>query len=145
MDYYDRYQTIIKEYNEEKNRAEIERIFDELTKLAQDLTQEEKRYVREGFSSDEELSMFDKLFKDDLTKQEFAQIKKVAVELLAKVKAKIAELDHWADKKETRSTVFNLIKNTLYSELPQTYDDESIAVYWTNVYQYVYMRYKDVA
>ena len=37
MDYYDRYHTIIKEYNEEKNRAEIERIFDELTKLAQDL------------------------------------------------------------------------------------------------------------
>lgn len=69
MDYYDRYQTIIKEYNEEKNRAEIERIFDELTKLAQDLIEEEKRHIGEGFSSDEELSMFDLLFKADLSKQ----------------------------------------------------------------------------
>ena len=77
MDYYDRYQTIIKEYNEEKNRAEIERIFDELTKLAQDLTQEEKRYVREGFSSDEELSMFDLLFKSDLTKQELRKSRRL--------------------------------------------------------------------
>ena len=31
MDYYLRYTTIIDEYNAEKNRAEIERIFDDLT------------------------------------------------------------------------------------------------------------------
>ena len=72
-------------------------------KLSQDLDNEEKRYVREGFSSDEELSMFDLLFKADLTKQEIAEIKKVAVDLLAKIKAKIAELDHWADKPETKA------------------------------------------
>ena len=73
MDYYDRYQTIIKAYNGEKDRAEIERIFEELTKLAQDLTQEEKRYIREGFSSDEELSIFDKPFKENLVKREIAR------------------------------------------------------------------------
>ena len=68
MDYYLRYTTIIDEYNDEKNRAEIERIFEELMKLSQDLDNEEKRYVREGFSSDEELPMFDLLFKADLNK-----------------------------------------------------------------------------
>jgi len=145
MDYYDRYQTIIKEYNEEKNRAEIERIFDELTKLAQDLTQEEKRYVREGFSSDEELSMFDKLFRSDLTKQEIAQIKKVAVDLLAKVKAKIAELDHWADKPETKAIVDNLIRDTLWAELPESYDEISITTYRKEIYEYIYLRYKTAA
>jgi type I restriction enzyme R subunit len=145
MDYYDRYQTIIKEYNEEKNRAEIERIFDELTKLAQDLTQEEKRYVREGFSSDEELSMFDKLFRSDLTKQEIAQIKKVAVDLLAKVKSKIAELDHWADKPETKAIVDNLIRDTLWAELPESYDEDSITTYRKDIYEYIYMRYKTAA
>jgi type I restriction enzyme R subunit len=145
MDYYDRYQTIIKEYNEEKNRAEIERIFDELIKLANDLTQEEKRYVREGFSSDEELSMFDKLFRSDLTKQEIAQIKKVAVDLLAKVKAKIAELDHWADKPETKAIVDNLIRDTLWAELPESYDEISITTYRKEIYEYIYLRYKTAA
>ena len=145
MDYYDRYQIIIKEYNEEKNRAEIERIFDELTKLAQDLTQEEKRYVREGFSSDEELSMFDLLFKADLSKQEIAMIKKVAVDLLSKVKAKIAELDHWADKPETKAIVDNLIRDTLWAELPESYDEISITTYRKEIYEYIYLRYKTAA
>ncbi len=145
MDYYDRYQTIIKEYNNEKDRAEIERIFEELTKLAQDLTQEEKRYIREGFSSDEELSMFDKLFKENLTKQEIAQIKGVAVDLLAKVKAKIAELDHWADKPETKAIVDNLIRDTLWEGLPECYDDGSITIYRKEIYEYIYMRYKTAA
>ena len=145
MDYYDRYQTIIEEYNAEKNRAEIERIFEELMKLAQDLTQEEKRYIREGFSSDEELSMFDLLFRADLTKQEIETIKKVAVDLLSKVKAKIAELDHWTDKTETKAVVYNLIRDTLFWDLPESYDDESILAYRQEIYQYFYSHYKDAA
>ena len=145
MDYYLRYTTIIDEYNAEKNRAEIERIFDELTKLAQDLTQEEKRYVREGFSSDEELSMFDLLFKEDLSKQEIAMIKKVAVDLLTKVKSKIAELDHWADKPETKAIVDNLIRDTLWAELPESYDEISITAYRKEIYEYIYLRYKTAA
>jgi len=145
MDYYDRYQSIIKEYNEEKDRAAIADAFEKLMKLTHDLTQEEKRYVREGFSSDEELSMFDKLFRADLTKQEIAQIKKVAVDLLAKVKAKIAELDHWADKPETKAIVDNLIRDTLWAELPESYDEISITAYRKEIYEYIYLRYKTAA
>jgi len=145
MDYYDRYQSIIKEYNEEKDRAAIADAFEKLMKLTHDLTQEEKRYVREGFSSDEELSMFDKLFRADLTKQEIAQIKKVAVDLLAKVKAKIAELDHWADKPETKAIVDNLIRDTLWAELPESYDEISITDYRKEIYEYIYLRYKTAA
>ena len=62
--------------------------------LAGSMDEEQQRYVREGFSSDEELSMYDLLFTENLSKQDIQSIKKVAVELLAKVKAKIAELDH---------------------------------------------------
>ncbi len=145
VDYYERYQGIIEQYNAEKDRSEIERIFDELTKLAQDLSQEEKRYVREGFSSDEELSVFDLLFKEDLTKKEIETIKKVSVDLLAKVKAKIAELDHWTDKAETKAIVDNLIRDTLWKELPESYDEQSVSAYRKEIYQYIYMRYKDVA
>ena len=145
IDYYERYQSIIEQYNAEKDRSEIERIFDELTKLAQDLSQEEKRYVREGFSSDEELSVFDLLFKEDLNKKEIEMIKKVAVDLLAKVKAKISELDHWTDKTETKAIIDILIRDTLWAELPESYDELSISAHRQEIYQYIYMRYKDVA
>ncbi|MCI7018828.1 MAG: DEAD/DEAH box helicase family protein [Clostridiales bacterium] len=145
IDYYERYQSIIEQYNAEKDRSEIERIFDELTKLAQDLSQEEKRYVREGFSSDEELSVFDLLFKEDLNKKEIEMIKKVAVDLLAKVKAKISELDHWTDKTETKAIIDNLIRDTLWAELPESYDELSVSAHRQEIYQYIYMRYKDAA
>src|SRR5699024_7059075 len=97
INYYERYQAIIEEYNSEQDRATIEKTFMDLIDLAKSMDQEEQRYVREGFSSDEELSMYDLLFSENLSKQDIRAIKKISVELLAKVKAKIAELDHWRD------------------------------------------------
>lgn len=80
-----------------------------------------------------------------MTKQEINKIKKVSVDLLAKVKAKIAELDHWADKPETKAVVDNLIRDTLWAELPECYDEYSIIGYRKEIYEYFYMRYKEVA
>lgn len=113
--------------------------------IIKDMDQEEQRYVREGFSSDEELSLYDMLFSENLSKQDIQKIKKVAVDLLEKVKAKITELDHWTDKQETRATIDNLIRDTLWAELPESYDEVSISVYRQKIYEYVYTRYKDVA
>ena len=86
-----------------------------------------------------------KLFSENLSTQDIRKIKAVAVELLQKVKSKIAELDHWTDKQETRSIVYNLIRDDLWSELPACYDDPSIPVYLQRIYEYVYKRYKEVA
>ncbi len=113
--------------------------------IIKDMDQEEQRYVREGFSSDEELSLYDMLFSENLSKQDIQKIKKVAVDLLEKVKAKITELDHWTDKQETKATIYNLIRDTLWAELPESYDEVSISVYRQKIYEYVYTRYKDVA
>ena len=145
INYYERYQKIIEDYNSEQNQATIEKTFMDLMDLAKSMDQEEQRYAREGFSSDEELSLYDLLFSETLTKQEIQQIKRVAVDLLAKVKAKIAELDHWRDKEETKATVDNLIRDTLWSELPKCYDDNSISMCRQKIYEYVYVRYPDVA
>lgn len=145
INYYERYQKIIEDYNSEQNQATIEKTFMDLMDLAKSMDQEEQRYAREGFSSDEELSLYDLLFSETLTKQEMQQIKRVAVDLLAKVKAKIAELDHWRDKEETKATVDNLIRDTLWSELPKCYDDNSISMCRQKIYEYVYVRYPDVA
>ena len=67
IDYYERYQQIIIEYNNEQNRATIEKTFMELMNLANSLDKEEQRYVREGFDSDEELSLYDMLFRQGIS------------------------------------------------------------------------------
>lgn len=67
VDYYERYQKIIEEYNQEQDRANIEKTFMDLMDLANSMNEEEQRYVREGFSSDEELSLYDLLFNENLS------------------------------------------------------------------------------
>ena len=145
IDYYERYQQIIEEYNSEQDRATIEKTFMDLMDLANSLDQEEQRYVREGFTSDEELSLYDMLFREDLSQNDIKKIKKVATTLLQKIKAKIAELDHWTDKQETKAEVDNLIRDTLWAELPESYDEISISEYRQRIYEYVYTRYRIVA
>ena len=145
MNYYERYQEIIEKYNSEQDRATIEKTFMDLMDLANSMDEEEKRYVREGFSSDEELSMYDMLFRDDLDKQDIKKIKEVSVSLLQEIKAKISELDHWTDKQETKAEVDNLIRDILWNDLPEAYDEISISAYRQKIYEYVYTRYKGVA
>ena len=145
INYYEKYQQIITEYNSEQDRATIEKAFTDLMNLANSLDHEEQRYVREGFSSDEELSLYDLLFKDDLSKADIKKIKEVAATLLQKVKTKIAELDHWTDKQETKAAIDNLIRDTLWAELPESYDEISISGYRQRIYEYVYTRYKEAA
>ena len=98
----------------------------------------------EGFSNNEELSLYDMLFSEGLSKQDIQKIKTVAVVLLAKLKAKIAESDHWTDKQETKAQIDNLIRDTLWAGLPECYDELSISSYRQKIYEYVYTRYKDV-
>ena len=140
--YHERYQKIIEAYNSQQDRTTIEQTFDELMQLVKDMDQEEQRYVREGFSSDEELSLYDMLFCEDLSKQDIKKIKQVAVDLLQKVKSKIAELDHWTEKQATEATIETLIRDTLWCELPECYNDISISGYSQKIYEYVYTRYQ---
>ena len=92
INFYEKYQEIIREYNQEQNRATIERTFEELMKLSNDLTEEEKRYVREGFENDEQLSVFDILMKKDLSKTDIKRIKELSVELLSAIKLQLEGL-----------------------------------------------------
>lgn len=145
INYYERYQQIIDDYNREQDRATIEKTFMDLMDLANSMNQEEQRYVREGFSSDEELSLYDMLFREDLSKNDIKKLKEVTTTLLQKIKAKISELDHWTDKQETKAAVDNLIRDTLWAQLPECYDEVSISVYRQQIYEYVYTRYKEAA
>ena len=145
INFYEKYQEIIRDYNNEQNRATIEKTFEELMKLSNALTEEEKRYVREGFENDEQLSMFDILMKDNLSKEDIKKIKKVAVELLDKIKQQLAGMDHPFDKPNTKATIIITIRDVLWQELPESYSEESITQYRDAVYNYVSQHYNGVA
>ena len=141
IDYYQCYQEIVDEYNRDNKKDEIAIIFENLMKLVSELDEEQKRYVREGFESDEELTMFDLLVKDSLSKEEVKKVKKLAQTMLSKIKARIHELDHWRDKEETQSIISVLIRDLLWSDLPDSYDDNAITTYRQQIYEYVYNTY----
>lgn len=144
VDYYERYMAIIETYNAEQDRSTIEKTFMELMNLAKSMSEEEQRYVREGFSSDEELSIYDLLFSENLSKSDIDKIKKMSVDLLQKIKERIAGMDHWTDKQETRASVDVLIRNVLYEEIPDSMFDH-LEEYRKAIYEYVYTHYKRVA
>ena len=145
INFYERYQEIIESYNQEQDRASIEKIFEELMDLSKKLSEEERRYVREGFENDEQLSMYDLLMKDDLTKADIKKIKEVAVELLEKIKSQLATMDHPFEKRETKAAIIITIRDTLWEMLPESYSDESIDSYKDAVFEYVQQRYGGVA
>lgn len=70
-------------------------------------------------------------------------LKEVATSLIRKIKTEIAEFDHWTDKQETKAAIGNLIRDTLWAELPACDDEISISMYRRQIYEYVYTRYKD--
>ena len=116
----------------------------DLMNLAQTMTEEEQRYVREGFSNDEELSIYDLLFSDSLSKTDIAKIKKVSGDLRSKIKTRIAQMDHWTDKEETKAAVNILIRDILYEEIPDSMFDQ-LDHYRTLIYEHVYTHYKGAA
>ncbi|EGL41810.1 hypothetical protein HMPREF1039_0135 [Megasphaera lornae] len=64
-------------------------------------------------------------------------LKEVATLLIRKIKTEIAEFDHWTDKQETKAAIDNLIRDTLWAELPACYDKISISMYRRQIYEYV--------
>lgn len=145
INFYEKYQEIIHNYNAEQNRASIERTFEDLIHLTEELSEEEKRYIREGFENDEQLSLYDVLFKDDLSKEDIRKLKKVAKDLLGKIKSMLKTIDHPFDKQETKASIVIAIRDLLWQELPESYSDESITYYRDAVFNYISQRYGGVA
>ena len=145
INFYEEYQRIIQEYNAEQDRASIEKTFMALIDLSKSLDQEEKRFVREGFTDDEQLTIYDLLFKENISKSDIDKLKKVSVDLLVMVKNRIATLHNWREKATTTAIIGQLIHDTLYQELPESYDISEIEPYSKKLYEYIYERYPIVA
>lgn len=140
-DYYERYKEIIEEYNSEKDRTNIEKTFEALIQLVKELTEEESRYIREGFTTDDELAIFDLLTRGNPNKADVKKVKATAIEMYTKITEAISKMDHWTDKDETTAEIQNLIRDILWRELPESYDEQQIEACRGDVFEYVYTRF----
>lgn len=145
-DYQKRFEEIVEEYNQEKDRVMIEKTFEALMVLEGELTDEQKRAAREELD-EESLVVFDLLSKPDLTPKDIKRIKSVAVELLGKLKTEKLKVDNWREKQATRDAVKQTIYDFLYDErtgLPDSYEVDEIESMTESLFTHVYRVYPTV-
>ncbi len=117
MDYQQKYEDIVAAYNSDKDRVTIEETFAQLTDLLVDLDDEARRGVEEGLSEDE-LALFDLLKKEQLNKAERERIKQASRELLAAIQARLAELDRFWEKEQTKAEIEVFVLDQVHANLP---------------------------
>ena len=117
MDYQQKYEQIVADYNREKHRVTIEETFRRLTELVDELDAEQKRAVEEGLT-EHELALFDLLKKDDLAKVERERVKQASRDLLASITARLSEVDRFWEKEQTKADVQVFILDEVYASLP---------------------------
>ncbi len=138
MDYLEKFQRMIDEYN--AGSLNVEQFFEELVKFAQSLNAEEKRGIAENLS-EEELALFDILIKPDpaLSKNEEADVKKVARDLLETLKHERLVLD-WRKRQQSRAAVRLCIVQYL-DQLPRAYSKDLYQHKCDLTYQHIYDSY----
>ena len=117
MDYQQKYEEIVADYNREKDRVTIEETFRRLTELIYELDAEQQRAVREGLNEGE-LAIFDLLKKDNLGRTERERVKQSSRDLLAAIKAQLAELDRFWEKEQTKADLKVFILDGVFASLP---------------------------
>lgn len=117
MDYQVKYEAIIADYNREKDRTTIEETFRRLVELVNSLDEEQKRATKEGLGEDE-LALFDLLLKENLDKTSRERVKQASRDLLASIKARLAELDRFWEKEQTKADVEVFILDEVFASLP---------------------------
>lgn len=140
--FMDRLLAMLDTYN--SGAHDIDQLFDDLVKLAQELSEEEQRAVKENLT-EEELAIFDLLLKENLNPEEREKVRKTAKDLLAKLKQEKLVLD-WREKESTRAGVKTTIYDVLYDSLPEpTYKEKDCDIKGLEVYNFVYEHYQDAS
>ena len=138
-DFAEKFEALIESYN--NGSRNIEQLFEELLKLSNSLDDEQERHVREHLS-EEELVIFDILMRPapELTTAERDEVKKVAKELLSRLKMLLVL--NWRQKSAARSTLKLAIEDTL-DTLPSTYDRPLFAQKCSALFEHVYESYPE--
>lgn len=142
IDFYERYQEIIEDYNNGKEYATVKELFDTLILLLGDLSEEEKRAERENLN-DDELTVFDMLNSGKkMNDKERVEVKDTARKLLEQLKNNEFKVELWAEKIQTASAVKKSINDYLYTKLPfPTYSDGDRVVKTEILFNYFKTRY----
>ena len=139
-DFAEKFEELIESYN--AGSRSIEELFEELLKLSNSLNDEQQRHVRENMS-EEELVIFDILTRPapELSAEERAEVKKVARELLARLKELLVL--NWRQKSAARSQLKLAIEDTLDTGLPRAYTPELYHQKCSAVFEHVYESYPE--
>jgi type I restriction enzyme R subunit len=142
VDYYQRFQEIIDEYNRGKDAVTIEQTFKRLIEFVNSLSAEEADSKREGLT-EEQKAMFDLLRQGiKLTEADKKQVKKIAIELLEDLKKEKLKVEQWADKSTTAAAVFNTVSKTLFELLPYpTYQTNDVDLKTNLIYEHLKHQY----
>jgi len=137
-DYLSKFEDLIESYN--AGSRSIEELFRELVTLSRSLSDEQERHVRENLS-EEELTVFDILTRPgpELTTEERDEVKKVARQLLAKLKSLLV-LD-WRQRVGARAQVQETIKEKL-DDLPRAYTPDMYRAKVSAVFEHVFESYQ---
>jgi type I restriction enzyme R subunit len=138
-DYLEKFQELIDGYN--AGSRNIDEIFKELLELSQILTEEQSRHVREHLS-EEELTILDILTRPgpDLTTEEREEVKKVARQLLERVRELL--VFGWRQRVSSRARVRLAIEDALDDGLPRAYSKDLYESKCSAVFEHVYESYQ---
>src|SRR6202030_1907656 len=98
------YQEIVADYNREKDRVTVEETFAKLVALANSLDAEQRRAVEEGLE-DDELALFDLIFKEPMSKGDREQLKQASKKLLASLRDLLRPMPDWIQNTSTQAEV----------------------------------------
>jgi type I restriction enzyme R subunit len=142
LEFYERYQHIISEYNAGKSLENTVRAFEKLSELIQSMSEEEQRAVRENLGDQETLAIFDLLKEGkELDSKALKEVKKVAKQTLDKLKAEKLKIDRWREKREITAQVKSMIYDQLLWLPQDAYSDEEVSLKTVSVYQHIYSNY----
>jgi type I restriction enzyme R subunit len=137
-DFREKFEELIESYN--AGSLNIEDLFNQLVKLTHTLSEEQHRHVREHMT-EEELVVFDILTRPapELSTEERAEVKKVAKQLLERLK-ELLVLD-WRKRQGARARVDDAIKDILDTGLPRAYSTELYNQKCSAVFEHFYESY----
>ena len=140
MDYQQKYEEIVADYNREKDRVTIEETFRRLMELIEELDAEQRRAVEEGLTEDE-LALFDLLKKEDLGKTARERVKQASRDLLASIKTRLKEVDRFWEKEQTKADIKVFILDEVYTNLPTPpFTPEEMKAVAAEVYTHVWQQ-----
>ena len=140
LEFYEQYKEIIEEYNNGKDINATKKAFEDLTEFLKNLSKEDSRAVREGLD-EETLAIFDLLKKENLTKKETIEVKKVAKQTLEALKAEKLKVERWRESTQVRAQIRTTIYDSLLYLPQKPYSEDEVNEKTNVIYHHIFTNY----